>query len=157
MEDENLKITKEKKTELEKELFDLEEIQSERLASDLEDARSDSLSDETTAVSRLLEDKKNLDSRIAEIKNILLYAQVLDDDDVHKKHDIIELGCEVLVKVGRKTLKFKLVDSIESDPFKNHISDESPLGRKLINSKLGDTVRLNLDDRIVEYKILDIC
>jgi transcription elongation factor GreA len=156
MEEEKLKITKEKKLELEKELFDLEENKSKQLASDLEDARSDALSDETTVVSRLLEDKKTLDSRIAEIKDILLHAQVLHDNG-HKKRDIIELGCEVLVKVGRKTLKFKLVDSIESDPFKNHISDESPLGMKLINSKLGDTISLKLDDKVVEYKILDIC
>ena len=153
MGDTEIKITKQKKLQLEKELYELEEVQSKQLASDLEDARNESLSDETTVVTRLLEEKEALDSRVAEIKHILSISKVLRE----RKHKKVELGCEVVLQVGRKKLTFRLVDAIESDPLKHYISDDSPLGKELINAKLGDTISLKLRDGVVEYKVLEVC
>jgi len=54
-------------------------------------------------------------------------------------------------------LEFKLVSSLEADPLKNYISDDSPLGKRLLKAKLGDTVTVIVRTNIIRYKILEVC
>ena len=152
MKDTKIKITKEKKLQLEKELNLLETVKSKELASELEDARNDALSDENSIVTNLLEDKKVLDSRIIEIREILSNSEEIK---AHK-HKKIEIGSEVVLQLGRKKLTFRLVDSIESDPLNNLISDDSPLGKLLLKAKLGDEIALEVRGNVVKYKVLKI-
>jgi transcription elongation factor GreA len=48
------------------------------------------------------------------------------------------------------------VSSVESDPEKNKISDESPVGRALLNKKIGDTVIVKTPMATKTYKVMDI-
>ncbi len=45
---------------------------------------------------------------------------------------------------------------MESDPEKNKISDESPVGRALLNKKIGDTVTVKTPAATKTYKVIDI-
>jgi transcription elongation factor GreA len=152
MKDTKIQITKEKKLQLEEELTHLETVQTNELAAELEEARKESLSDETSLVTNLLEEKKVLEKRVAEIKEILSNVEVIK---AHK-HKKIEIGSEVILQLGRKRMTFKLVDSIESDPLNNQISDDSPLGKLLLEAKVGDEITLDVRGKIVKYKVLKI-
>lgn len=46
--------------------------------------------------------------------------------------------------------------STESDPFEGKISNESPAGRALMGSKLGDIVEVDAPTGIIKYKITGI-
>ena len=39
--------------------------------------------------------------------------------------------------------EYKIVGSMEADPFENKISNESPLGIALLKHKIGDTVKVD--------------
>jgi transcription elongation factor GreA len=54
-------------------------------------------------------------------------------------------------------MELRLVSSLEADPLKNYISDKSPLGKKLLNAKVGDVVEVKVRENKIRYKILEIC
>ena len=50
-----------------------------------------------------------------------------------------------------------LVGTIQANPLEQKISDESPLGKVILNAKLGDIVLVNTEDgEKFEVKIIDI-
>jgi len=66
------------------------------------------------------------------------------------------LGSIVLVKVNGKEKKYEILGSSESDPDKGVISHTSPIGQILMGKIVGDKVVFKLNDREVEYEILEI-
>ena len=71
---------------------------------------------------------------------------------------LVELGSIVIVKDldKNKEKEFKIVSSIESDPEKNKISDESPMGRALLTKKIGDEVVVKTPKETKKLKIIKI-
>jgi len=69
----------------------------------------------------------------------------------------INIGSEIKVDFKGKKTTMKIVSSVEADPLKNYISNESPLGKALMKAKLGDTVKLKVDGNTIEYKVLEVC
>jgi transcription elongation factor GreA len=96
-----------------------------------------------------------IEGRIEELEALLRNARVID----HKKHagGKVAMGDTVTVKVEGDSMDFSLVGSAESDPAKGLISIESPLGKALLGSKPGDTVKVAIPDGgTVDYTIVAI-
>jgi transcription elongation factor GreA len=150
-----IKLTKSKIDSLKKELEELENKKRGDLSESLERARQNDVSEETGDVNAVMEELEKVDHRIEEIKEILKNAEVIDKKscDVNK----ISIGSEVRVEVEGKKKTLTIVSEVEADPSKNKISDKSPLGKQLVNSKVGDEIKLDVDGRKVTYKILKIC
>ena len=53
-------------------------------------------------------------------------------------------------------LEYKIVGSTEANSLKGKISNESPVGKALIGSKVGDRVQVETQAGIIEYKVLEI-
>ena len=79
---------------------------------------------------------------------------VSDDVDIDK----ISIGCTVdLLDVEfDETLEYKIVGSTEASSLSGYISNESPLGKALIGSKVGQTITVAAPAGDVAYKILSI-
>src|SRR5689334_18486999 len=76
-----------------------------------------------------------VESRIAELKGIFGSAHILDMDQVPT--DFVGLGSRVKVEdmeIGEQ-FEVRLVSSVEADPDKDLISNESPLGTALFGQK----------------------
>jgi len=100
------------------------------------------------------EDNELLQSRLAELKNILEDAEIIKSS--RKKSKIVELGSIISVRTSRgKPEKFILVGSLEADPSSGKISNESPVGKALMGHKVGDVVSVQSAEKYT-YKILDI-
>jgi transcription elongation factor GreA len=56
----------------------------------------------------------------------------------------------------KREKEFTIVSSIESDPEKNKISDESPMGGALLGRKIGDEVVVKTPNETKRLKILRI-
>ena len=52
--------------------------------------------------------------------------------------------------------RFKIVGSTEANSLQNKISNESPVGRALLGRKAGETVEVETQAGVIEYKILEI-
>ena len=152
---EKYQITKGKKKELEKELAELKE-QLADTKNRMEESRNDDSDDDGAMLGIVGEEKQAIEKRIFEVKMVLKNHTIIEENDVCEPGKI-ELGSEIKVKEGGKIKTFKLVTPIEADPLKNYISDESPVGKKLIKAKVGDKVKVKVRDKTIEYEILEVC
>ena len=99
-------------------------------------------------------DQAFIEGRIEQINDIINNYIIVENGD----KGTIDLGITVVLKDldEKKERKFKIVSSVESNPEKNKISDESPVGRALLNKKIGDTVTVKTPAAIKTYKVMDI-
>lgn len=99
-------------------------------------------------------DQAFIEGRIEQINEIMSSHVIVEKEEKGR----INLGSTVIVRdvIEKKDRKFKIVSSIESDPEKNKISDESPVGKALLNKKIGEVVLIKAPQSSKNFKIIDI-
>ncbi len=143
-------LTKQGLAKLKKEYEDLKMLQK----TEHEDAPSmlegDALNPDYSFYKENLEE---LEKRLEELDNILKNYTIIKKP-VKKEQDKVLIGAKVVLKNGSaEKEEFKIVGTLEADPFHGHISDESPIGKAFIGKQVGDVVAL---DNNINYKILKI-
>lgn len=98
------------------------------------------------------EELGQIDNRIKEIKYLLRVGKIQESDQVEQ----ISFGNTVTVHNGEEELTFTIVEELEADPVKGRISTSSPIGKALINKKMGETVEVETPNGKIILKILDI-
>ena len=147
-------ISKAKKAELEAELHELESTKRKEILEALEFAKGLGDLSENAEYHQAREDQGRLEDRVAQIKEILQNAVVIE-----KRHgDKVEVGATVVVqKTGSKGEKtFDIVGAEEADMLQNKISHKSPLGGALLGKKVGDIAIFETPGGKVEYVIVSI-
>lgn len=86
------------------------------------------------------EDLMFLDDRLGELEHILKDVKVVTPP---KNHDTVQLGSTVVVEVNGDIDEYAIVGTLEADPFRGKISNESPVGMALMGHKLGDVVTVS--------------
>lgn len=99
------------------------------------------------------QEQERVEGRIAEIEHILLNVEIIEKPNGDTK---VQLGSTVKLKSNGKSKEFQVVGTVEADPLKGKISDESPIGRALMGKKEGEDVEIANSHDIVRYKIVDI-
>lgn len=97
-----------------------------------------------------------VESRMAELKGIFGNAQVLDPSQIPTSH--VGIGSYVTISDMDFDDEFEvqLVASIEADPNRDLISNESPMGLALFGHKVGDVIEFDTPDGKKRYKVLAI-
>lgn len=73
-----------------------------------------------------------------------------------KKSEEIVFGSRVVLDDGKRQLKFMLVSEHESDPMKQKLSMNSPLGRAVMGKKVGDKVIVAAPAGQIIYTIVEV-
>ena len=144
-------ITAEGKKELEKELTTLKSRRG-AIADKISDARDFGDLSENAEYDSAREEQGLLESRIAEIADILLNADLIKGGSKTK----VSLGSKVELKTGNKTVKYSVVGPVEADPLEGKISNESPIGLAVFGKKVGDSATITTPKGTVTYKIVSI-
>jgi transcription elongation factor GreA len=144
-------ITEEGKRELEEEL---EELKSRRgaIADKIAEARDFGDLSENAEYDSAREEQGLVESRIAEIEDILLNAELIKGGSKTK----VSLGSKVELKTGKKTVIYTVVGPVEADPIEGKISNESPIGLALMGKKVGDKASIKTPKGEIEYEIVKI-
>ncbi len=97
-----------------------------------------------------------VETRIAELKTIFGNAHVLDEDRIPS--DVVGIGSYATVQDQDFDDEFevRLVSTIEADPGRDLISNESPMGTALYGHAAGDTIKFEAPEGKKRYKILSI-
>lgn len=99
------------------------------------------------------QDLEATEKRLMEIENILNNVEIIKKPPKLKQNQVC-LGAKVFLEDQKaKKSEFKIVGTLEANPFVGMISDESPLGKAFIGRRVGDLISLNTDSR---YKLLKI-
>ncbi len=100
------------------------------------------------------EDLDFLNSRITELENVLKNVELIKTPP-KKGQDKVRLGARVTVEVDEQCDQFLIVGTLEANPTRGKISNESPVGKALMGHKVGDEVVLTSPIKII-YRIKNI-
>ena len=100
------------------------------------------------------EDQGFLEGRIQELEYLLGNAVIIENGG---NKGVVSVGSHVTIQeedFPEET--YHLVGPTEADPSKGMISHESPIGKALIDHKVGDTVDAETPGGVITFKILKI-
>jgi transcription elongation factor GreA len=141
-------ITADGKAELEAELEQLKARRGE-VADKISEARDFGDLSENAEYDAAREEQGLLETRIAEIEEILTYAEIIKSNG----KGIIGLGSQVELTLDKKTMTYTVVGPVEADPLEGKISNESPIGMALFGKKVGDEVKITTPKGDVVYTV----
>ncbi len=144
-------ITREGKKELE---LELESLKSRRgtVAEKIADARDYGDISENAEYDAAREEQGLLETRIVEIEDILNNAEIIKNGSKSK----VALGSKVELRTGKKVVEYTIVGSVEADPLRGKISNESPIGEALFGKKVGEKANIMTPKGSVAYEIVNI-
>jgi len=145
------KITKQGKKELELELKGLKN-RRKGVAKKIAEARDFGDLSENAEYDVAREEQGLIETRITEIEDILLNADIIKN----VKKSKISLGNTVELKKGKKNVVYTIVGPVEADPLEGRISNESPIGSAIFGKKVGEKVIVVTSKGKVEYEIISI-
>ena len=97
-----------------------------------------------------------VESRIAQIENMLQYAEIIDNEDVDK--DEVSMGRTITIQElpDEAQEEYQIAGESESDPFNGKISNESPMAKGLLGHKVGEVVEVEVPNGTIKLKIVKV-
>ena len=141
---------------LEDELQELKVVKRKEVAQKIKEAREQGDLSENAEYDAAKDEQRDIEARIEDIEKILKNAEVAVEEEVEL--DKISIGCTVRILDCEfdEIFDYKIVGSTEANSLKGKISNESPVGRALIGSRVGDLVKVETQVGELEYKVLEI-
>lgn len=101
------------------------------------------------------EDQSFLEGRIQELERILRNVHIIDE--TKQGRETVDIGARVTVEEeGFDAEEYQMVGPKEANPADNRISYESPLGKALMNHRVGDVVVADTPNGKIRFKITQI-
>lgn len=149
------KMSRERYEQLREELQYLQTVREKEVAEQIKEARSFGDLSENSEYDEAKTEQGKLYSKIAEIKNVIDNAEIIE---AIEKSDIVFLGNKVRVldlETDEEAV-YQIVGSQEANPMQSKISDDSPIGKGLLNRKEGELVTIAAPAGEFRFKILSI-
>lgn len=149
-----VKLTPDGYIEIENRLNKLREEDRPRIIQAIKEARAQGDLSENADYDAAREEQAKVEAEIKDLEYMVEHAVIIES----AKTGVVGLGSIVKIEyVGDDdTDEYKIVGSLEADPFDNKISDESPIGKALCGSKVGDIVSIESPNGSYEVKIISI-
>lgn len=144
-------ITQEGRQELEAELQELKARRGD-IAEKIAEARDYGDLSENAEYDSAREEQGLVETRIAEIEDILMNAEEIKA----RKSTKVQLGSTVELKSGDKKFNYTLVGPVEADPLSGKISNESPIGVALLGKMVGDKAVITTPKGDTTYTVVSI-
>lgn len=157
MGDKVLVLTYEGLKKIEDELDYLKTEKRKEVAETIKVARGFGDLSENAEYDEAKKEQAEVEVRIVKLEKMLQNTEVIDLDDIST--EIVSIGTKVTVfdELFEEEEEFTILSSVEADPKKNIISDESSMGKALIGAKVGEKVKVQAPNGEFEMKVLKIC
>jgi transcription elongation factor GreA len=100
------------------------------------------------------EDQGFLEGHIQELEYLVRHAVVIETNVIR---DIVSVGSHITIQEANDPAEtYHMVGPKEADPRNGRISHESPIGRALMNHRVGDNVEVETPAGKINFKILKI-
>lgn len=152
------KMSQERLDELKRELNYMETVREKEVSEQIKEARSFGDLSENSEYDEAKTEQGKLYSRIAEYKDLIEHAEIVDNVDHNLPKDAVTLGSVVAVKDLDDDYedKYEIVGSQEANPREGRISDDSPVGKGLIGHRAGDTVTIPVPAGEIRIEIISV-
>ena len=149
------KMSQERLEELKKELEYLQTVREKEVAEQIKEARSFGDLSENSEYDEAKTEQGKLYSKIAELKALIENAEIVE---VTTDADVVGHGSFVKVRDMEDGFEeeYQIVGSQEANPMDGRISDESPIGRALVDHRVGDKVEVEAPMGKLHFEIIAI-
>lgn len=155
--DNRFKMSQERFDALNQELHYLETDRAKEVAEQIKEARSFGDLSENSEYDEAKSEQGKLYSKIAELKNLIENAEIVEKIESLANKGTVTLGSVVKVKDSDgETEEYTIVGSQEANPMEGRISDDSPFGRGLYGHVVGDTVEVDAPIGTLKYTIVSV-
>lgn len=148
------KLTEQGVQNLKDEVERLKDVDRKQNLDALKEARAQGDLSENADYDAARDQQARIEARIKEVEGILKNYEIIKEDTSNK----VNIGKTVVIKVGSLPEgTYTIVGSLEADPLKGRISNESPIGKGIIGSKKGQTLSIKTETaKEVKVKIIDV-
>ena len=150
------KMSQERLDALKDELLYLETTREKEVAELIKEARSFGDLSENSEYDEAKTEQGKLYSRIAEVKNLIENAVVVEKSESEEGAIVIGSVIKVLDIEENEEQEYQIVGSQEADPMAGRISDDSPFGFALKGHREGDIVTVEAPVGELQFKILSV-
>ncbi|MBE6597169.1 MAG: transcription elongation factor GreA [Ruminococcaceae bacterium] len=133
----------------------LTQTRREEIKKSIAEARSFGDLSENAEYDEARNEQAKVEARIKELEELIRNAKVVDEDVI----DTSIVGIGSLVKIRTSDgmeAEYNIVGSNEADPDARKISDQSPIGRRLIGKKAGEKVLVEVPSGKVTIDIISV-
>jgi len=154
MTEQQVLLTPEGRERLKLELEHLRTVRRPQVAQQLRDSIDGGDLTENVGYEDAKHEQSFVEGRILTLETLLKKAVVVE---YGPPSDTVAFGSRVtVVERGGGEESFQIVGSVEADPGNGRISNESPLGKALLDHKVGQEVAVEAPDGVLYFEILDI-
>lgn len=145
-------LTREGLKEIQDKLHELKTIRRREIADAIHAAKEQGDLSENAEYVQAKEEQHRIEEQIAELETMVKHAQIISDSD----NSTVSLGNTVTLWCDGKEKSYRIVGSNEADPLQGRISNESPLGKALLNRQKNEKVKVPTPAGDKECKIIEI-
>ena len=146
-------LTRQGLVSLKSEYDELTKVKRTQITKRIQTAREFGDLSENSEYDAAKEEQSLLETRITQLEDVLKRAQIIEPV---KKADFVVIGSTIVVEIEGEKDEFTIVGTMEADPSKKKISNESPVGTAMLGAKLGEVVEVVTPIIRAKYKILEI-
>lgn len=151
-------LTQEGYDKLVQELDYVKNVEQKKNIEDLQDARSQGDLSENADYDAARDQQAKIATRIKELELIIKNAVIISEDSGNNLGKTIKIRFLDNVEDDEEEIEtYQIVGSLQADPLNGLISNESPLGKAVLDRKVGDKVYVKTES-LKEFwvEILDI-
>jgi transcription elongation factor GreA len=98
-----------------------------------------------------------VEGRIQELEMILASARVIDEKEKKEKDGLIQVGSKVTIREDNGNPEtYAIVGAAEANPREGKISNESPIGKAILNRRAGEEVSVEAPGGTFKVKIVKV-
>lgn len=149
-------LTPQGKKELEEKLEYYKTVKRQELAKAIGAAREFGDLSENAEYDAAKNEQAMLEQEIIEIEAKLRNSVIIDKKKIDTSK--VSIGCIVKIydEAFDEEVEYQIIGSTESNPLKGLISNESPVGKALLEKKVGDLVEVETPGGLSVLKVLEI-
>ena len=141
---------------LKRELNQLESVERPKISQAIADARDKGDLSENAEYDAAKEAQGMLELKIANLKNLISKARVLDESKIDVSKVLIYSIVKIKNLKNNMEMTYTIVPESEADLKGGKISVSSPIAKALIGNSTGDVVSVQAPAGVMEFKILDV-
>ncbi len=148
--------TEEGLQKLKDELLELQTKERARISKEIADARDKGDLSENAEYDAAKDAQGMLEMRISQLEVVVGNARVMKEENVDLSKVSILSTVKIRNKKNGREVKYTLVSEKEADLKSGKISYESPIGKGLLNKKVGEIAEVKAPAGTLEFEVLDI-
>lgn len=142
--------------DLKEELEQLKNVERPRISKQIAEAKDKGDLSENAEYDAAKEAQGLLELKISKLENIYANARLIDESQIDTSRALILSTVKIKNISNGAEMEYTLVSEKEADLKAKKISVESPIGKGLLGSEVGDVVDVKVPNGVMKFEVLEI-